>query len=76
MGPGTTSGLQKSDETIAARRGFALSLGALGPTNLRMRREEVLQALRREALGEQLPGGDLAGSKRMFPKIGVPQNGW
>ena len=50
-------GLQKSDETIAARRGFALSLGALGSRNLRMRREEVLRALRREALGEQLPGG-------------------
>ena len=49
-------GLQKPDETIAARRGYTLCLGALG-VQLRQVRCQVLQVLRREALGEGLPGG-------------------
>eukprot|EP00435_Cladocopium_sp_Y103_P064862 s61_g26.t1 len=52
-------GLQKPDETIAARRGYTLCLGALGAPLQRQRQvlQKVLQALRREALGEGLPGG-------------------
>ncbi|CAJ1420847.1 unnamed protein product [Effrenium voratum] len=50
-------GLRKPDETIAARRGFALCLGALPMAALTDQREEVLRALCQEALGTDLPGG-------------------
>ena len=54
--PAERSGLQKADETIAARRGYTLCLGAL-PLHAK---RPVLEALRREALGQDLPGGVLA----------------
>ncbi|CAE7544206.1 TBCD [Symbiodinium pilosum] len=50
-------GLQKADETIAARRGFALCLGAMPMSTLAERRADVLTALCKEVQAVGLPGG-------------------
>merc|ERR1712032_644424 len=50
-------GLQKLDESISARRGYVLSLGALPSAVLRSRRSEVLASLLPEVKGTDLPGG-------------------
>lgn len=51
------AGLRKVDETIAARRGFALCLGALPPAAYATRRSEVTELLCKEVRGQDLPGG-------------------
>ncbi|CAE7949693.1 TBCD [Symbiodinium sp. KB8] len=50
-------GLQKADETIAARRGYTLCLGAMPLSALAERRADVLAALCKEVQGGPLPGG-------------------
>eukprot|EP00929_Paragymnodinium_shiwhaense_P066619 TRINITY_DN33432_c0_g1_i1.p1 TRINITY_DN33432_c0_g1~~TRINITY_DN33432_c0_g1_i1.p1 ORF type:complete len:1356 (-),score=350.11 TRINITY_DN33432_c0_g1_i1:110-4177(-) len=52
-----TAGLRKPDETVCARRGYALSLGALPPPAHTARVKDLLEALCREIRGEDLPGG-------------------
>lgn len=55
-------GLRKPNETIAARRGYVLCLGALPRTSAARCagpawRLQVLEALTKEALNQDLPGG-------------------
>lgn len=51
------AGLGKPTETIAARRGFVLCLGALPSAALGERCSEVVAALAKEIKGNELPGG-------------------
>lgn len=50
-------GLQKPDETVSARRGYVLCLGALPSAVHAARCSDITAALCREARGENLPGG-------------------
>eukprot|EP00931_Biecheleriopsis_adriatica_P103359 TRINITY_DN78205_c0_g1_i1.p1 TRINITY_DN78205_c0_g1~~TRINITY_DN78205_c0_g1_i1.p1 ORF type:complete len:1345 (-),score=315.69 TRINITY_DN78205_c0_g1_i1:44-4051(-) len=51
------AGFKKADETVSARRGYALCLGAMPVAALGDRRRDVLTALCKEVKGSELPGG-------------------
>lgn len=51
------AGLNKAEENVGARRGYALGLGMLKSDVLRTRCQEILEVLSREVRGVSLPGG-------------------